>query len=309
MIEFARAWAFAALPLPVLAWYFLPKIAARGAVVVPASVMQYVQRLTGHGSPGPGFAGRLPMLQTIGWIALVTALAGPFQRGQSLIVPTGRDLVIAIDVSASMGHRKNEQGHRRIDAVRTLLARFVARTKGDRLGLIAFATEAHLVAPLTFDTGTVAEMLKELTVGLAGRRTDLGQAIGLAVKVLRAEPAGPKAIVVVSDGETNLGDLAAIDAARLAARLGAQVNVIGFSEKIGAKNTAHMREIAELTGGRFFHAGDRVALGRIIGQLERLSEDRARPEAANIRQDWTWLALIIALAMVGAHGWREVRDP
>ena len=220
-IEFARLWAFALVPLPLVAWLVLPALAARGALQIPSSLWHTLTKIAGDPSKYRLNIPHALILRLLGWIALVVALAGPQVRSQTLQEPSGRDLVVALDLSASMAEPVASDGGgrtRRIDVVNEVLARFVIGRRGDRIGLIAFAREADLIAPMTFDTGAVAMMLEEVAIGLPGRRTDIGQAIGLTIQLLRKEPLGERVLIVVSDGETNVGELAALDASAIAAQ-------------------------------------------------------------------------------------------
>ncbi len=308
MIEFARLWAFAAAPVPILAWLLLPPLRERGALVVPASIWHLLARLSEH--KGSRATPRSPqlLLRTLGWLALVFALAGPLQHGAPLIQPTGRDLMIALDVSASMAEIDTDSGDiRRIDQVRELLETFIIGRAGDRIGLIGFAEDAHLISPLTFDVRAVAEMLSEMSVGLAGRRTDLGQAIGLAIKALRDEASSDRVLLVISDGETNLGDLSALDAATLAGDQDILIHTIGFARTIADRDAVQMAEIAERTGGRFFQAVDPTLLDAIYAEIDRLVAIEQPDEQPRLVQDLTWFPLSLALAVLSLLAWREWR--
>ena len=106
------------------------------------------------------------------WIALVVALAGPFVQKPAALKPTGRDVIVAFDLSASMAEQDMSVGDRklaRIDVIREKLGAFIRGRKGDRIALIGFATSAFLIAPPTYDVTAVSEMLDEMTIGLPGR--------------------------------------------------------------------------------------------------------------------------------------------
>ena len=309
MIEFARLWAFALLPLPVLAWAALPVLKARAAVPVPSSVRRLMAAMA---MQTPSLVESLPvgvLLRAVGWLALVVALAGPHLRGQELLEPTGRDLIVAVDLSASMAERSDKttsDGSSQIDSALDLVGAFIDARRGDRVGLIAFASEAFLIAPLSFDNGAVGEMLKEVTIGLPGRRTDLGQAIGLTVQVLRDQPKAERVMIAVSDGETNAGELAAMDAAALATDAGIKIYMVGFAEEIAVENVELMQDIAAATGGRYFPAADPDALATItaeIAQLLPVSADSDR----RVMRDLSWIPLLLAFAALFVIGWREMR--
>ena len=310
MIAFFNLWAFALLPLPALIWHFGPVLPAKSAISVPDSVMATLRQLSGaRGEDRIGPPADL-LLRIVGWAALVLALAGPHQERAPLLSPSGRDVAVALDLSASMGETDMSLGDvTRIELIRDVLREFMLGRRGDRISLIGFGTEAYIISPLTFDVASVTDMLYEVTIGLPGRRTDLGQAIGLSVQMMRNEPEGDRLLILISDGETNVGALAARDAAQLAAEAGLKVFVIGLARDLDAGSEAHMREIAEATGGRFFAAANPAlleAVHREIDDIEPLSA--INPEDAPI-ENWRWAPLLVAFAAALMIGWREHLNP
>ena len=310
MIEFSRLWAFALLPLPLLAWWLLPALPARAAMRLPAGLWTFMDSIARSGS---GRIPRLPrglLLRGLGWVSLVAALAGPFMHGAALQSPSGRDLLIAVDLSASMARDAAEADGKTaptIDTVRRLVRDFVARRRGDRIGLIAFASEAYLVAPLTFDAEAVIRTLDEISVGLPGRRTDLGQAIGLAVRLLRRQPSEERVLVLLSDGETNAGDIAALDAAALAHAGRITIHTIGFVDGSESDGASPLEAVATATGGRYFAATSLAQLQAAHLEIDRLTPGSARTD--RLSHDLTWAPLSLSLLLVLAIGWREMREP
>ena len=303
MIELLRPWAFLLLPVPWLAWRLLPALPARAAVAVPCRVCALLRRLARAGEGGrarwPGAA----WLRWLGWFALVTALAGPHSLGAALLQPTGRDLIVALDLSASMAEQDMTRGAARVEryaVVRDLLGAFVARRKGDRIALIAFAQDAYLIAPLTFDGGAVAGLLDELEIGLPGRKTDLGRAIALTIRTLEDQPRGERVLILLSDGESNAGPLSPQAAARLAADRGLVIHSIGFTASADEEGLALLRDVAEATGGRFFQASTAAGLAGVTAEIDRVEPTAVESDPARLRRDWAGLALMAALlALVG----------
>lgn len=310
-LTWALPLAFLALPLPVLAYMILPSLPERGGLVIPHSIAELLRL----GEAAPRSMPRLPpagmVARVLGWTALVVALAGPRTEHDALIEPTGRDLVVALDLSASMAEADMETANGkvpRIDIVRDLLGAFLERRIGDRIALIGFATEAHLIAPLSFDTRALATMLDELIIGLPGRRTDLGQPIGLTVQMFRDKPVGDRVLIVISDGETNFGVLSALDAAALAAAQNTTIHTIGFADVIETENAAHMRDVAQAAGGQYFSATSPEALSAIYDLIDRVIP-AGDPEAIQRQiRDWRWTALLVSLFCVALIAWREARD-
>lgn len=311
MISFALPWAFLLAPLPVLAWRLLPPEPQKGAVRAPESVIAHLRRHSAQTGRRLSGAGDLA-LKTIGWLALIIALAGPFMAQPALLTPTGRDIVVAVDLSASMAEEDMVVDGRktaRIEVIRQKMATFLRSRTGDRIALIGFAEEAYLIAPLTFDARAVAEMLGEAPIGLPGRKTDLGRAIGLAVKLLREEDEGERLLILISDGEANAGDLAATDAAALARKIGLKIFAIGFASDLDEANAGHMADLAKASGGAFASADSAEAMGLVTTIAADAGVVARQDHGADRRTDLRWGALLVAFLCFMALCWREAHDP
>lgn len=310
-LGFAHLWAFLLLPLPLLAARFLPTAARRRALPVPGGIQTWLDAVSDKGSSGILALPPRILLLGLGWVALILALSGPYIRGDRLVQPTGRDLTLAIDLSASMAETDipSETGDvPRYAIVRDVAGRFLKRREGDRIALIGFGSEAFLISPLTFDAGAVAGMLDELTIGLPGRKTDLGLAIGLTIKTLEDEPEGERLLVILSDGETNTGVLGAMDAARLAKQRGITIHTIGFAAQMDAENVAAMRSVASETGGEFFAATSPEELALIYAQIDELAPVASDTRNAHLIRDLSGIPTFAALLLLGLIGWREMRE-
>lgn len=310
MIEFMHTWVFLALPLPVLAYFVLPPLAANAALPVPATIRNLIVGLSEQSAVHRQGLPDDIWLKAIGWVLIVTALAGPHTREEDLLTPTGRDLMIAVDLSASMDEPDmlmDDKAVPRYIVVRKLLGDFIKARKGDRIGLIAYGHEAYLVSPLTYDVNAVEAVLNELIIGLPGHRTDLGRAIGLAVKTFDPEQAESRVLVLLSDGEDNSGELTGIDAADLAGTRDIRIHTIGFSSNIESDGADVLKEIASSTGGRFFWAKTSDDLGTTSGEINRM-EPVVRPdEEDQIIRDLSIFVILAALAVMAALVIREVR--
>ncbi len=296
MIEFTRSWWLLLLPLPVVAWYALPVLPVKRALILPVGVWQALTRVSGKLPFGAPRFSASSLAAVTGWLALLLALAQPMNQIGELPQHTGRSMIIAVDLSASMGEELGESS--RFQTVRTLLTEFIASRQGDRIALIAFGDHAYLVSPFTYDIGAVNSVLAEMTIGLPGRKTDLGQPIGLAVKLLQEVSTDNSNMVIVTDGETNTGLLSATDAARMAEQLGMTLHVIGFASEVNPENSAYMREIAQLTGGNYAEALDANQLQSIYSELDTSvmpqRRDASKP-AERLMNDLTWVPLLVAL--------------
>jgi len=289
--EFAWLWALLALPLPWLAMSFLPAAPQRlqAALRVPYARAFAAMRTSTESSRRLRLRRWLPLL---GWALLCVAAARPQQVGDIVRPPhSGRDLLLAVDLSGSMQQQDMQLGGDAVDrltAIKAVLGDFLNRRIGDRVGLILFGTQAYAVTPLTYDRETVRQQLLTSEVGLAGPNTAIGDAIVLAVKRLRAQQQADKAtthvLVLLTDGVSNAGAVEPLKAAELAAAEHLRIYTIGFGGEgqvdplMGfalpmqddSVDEDTLRKIAEQTGGRYFRARDTESLAGIYAELDRI---------------------------------------
>jgi len=289
VIEFALPWAWLLLPLPLLVWWLLPPAAdAGGALRIP--FFQSVKSLAGQRARGASAAGIASLLlKATAWLLLVGAAAQPQWMGPPQPVHSrGRDLMLALDLSGSMATEDFSVRGRPIDrfsVVRAVARQFALDRRGDRVGLVLFGTRPFLQAPVTADLETVAKLLDESEVGLAGDDTAIGDAIGLAVKHLRERPADERVLVLLSDGASNAGVLEPAKAAELAREAGVRIYTIGVGGEDRVVQTFFgpqtipgssdldektLRAVAKATGGSYFRAGDTESLQRVYAEIDKL---------------------------------------
>ncbi len=229
MPEFAWPWIFLLLPLP---WLIrrLPARPKREAALRVPDLAAFASLSSGGAAQARPPGMRLLLLWLV-WLALLTAAARPEIVGDPVSVPvTGRDLMLAVDISGSMNREDMEVDGRtatRLTVVKRVLSEFVERRRGDRIGLILFGSNAYMQAPLTFDRGTVGRLLQETPIGIAGGKTAIGDAIGLAVKRLRERPAENRVLILLTDGANNVGSIEPVKAAELAAQAGVRIYTVG----------------------------------------------------------------------------------
>lgn len=282
---FAWLWLLALLPLPLLVRYLLPRVEGSGmrALRVP----WYAQV-----SGGRGEAVRLPWLHALAWLIwalVVVAAARPQWVGEEQSLPiTGRDLLLAVDISGSMDTQDMVLGGQqvnRLEVVKAVAGDFIEGRRGDRVGLILFGSRAYLQTPLTFDTQTTAILLDESEIGLAGRETAIGDAIGLAVKRLRDDAANERVLILLTDGANTAGQVEPLQATEFAAREDLTIYTVGVGademlvRDFFGQRTVNpsadldedtLRAIAERTGGAYFRARDTEALAEIYARLDEL---------------------------------------
>ena len=321
MIHLAWPWALLALPLPWLVMRGLPPAPVNDGPALRVPFLEEVLALGNEPSQRKSLQRRwLKMAPWLAWLLLVFAATQPQWLGEPVALPvSGRDLLMAVDISGSMasedfmldGHAAN-----RLQVVKAAARTFIERRAGDRLGLILFGSQAYRQTPLTFDRNTVATLLNEAVIGLAGEKTAIGDAIGLALKRLRAAGTKDRVLILLTDGANTAGEVAPRQAAELAAKEGLRIYTIGLGAKPMRRDTffgpqvinpsadldeATLKAIAEITGGRYFRATDTESLESIYQELDRLEPTTHDTEYFRPHQSlFIWplsLALVISILL------------
>ncbi len=288
MLNFEWPWLLLALPLPLLARLLLPPANAGDQSALRVPTLAPFRDLDTAGVASPSVRSFNLLLAVLAWMLLVGAAARPVWQGEPIDLPvSGRDLMMAVDISGSMQNRDFRLGGRMVDrltATKTVAAEFISRREGDRLGLVLFGRQAYLQTPLTFDRETVKTLLLEAEVGFAGKETAIGDAIGLSLKRLRRDSGEDRVLILLTDGANTAGALDPLKAAELAASEGLRIYTIGIgSARRGSPFTLRMLpgaeldestlvDIARITGGQYFRAHDTAELARIYAYLDELEK-------------------------------------
>lgn len=302
MLEFVTPMAFLLLPLPWLVRRLLPAVQQQIASIrVPFFSLL---RTLDAGAPAMMSGSRASLLSlTLLWLCLVVACARPQWIGDAVELPaTGRDLLLAVDISNSMNEPDmaiDGRRVRRVDMVKYVVADFIERRRGDRIGLILFGSQAYLQAPLTFDVDTVKTFLMEAQLGFAGPSTAIGDALGLAVKRLRERPENHRVVILLTDGRNESGSIDPQQAANLAAQAGVRVYTIGVASRRYSRmiDGDAMQAIAQSTGGEFFHAEDQADLAEIYQHIEQLEAMEQQGKSFRPVKELYYWPLAIALLL------------
>ncbi|MET0937151.1 MAG: VWA domain-containing protein [Luteibacter sp.] len=313
MPEFAWPWLFALLPLPWLLRRVLRPVKPAQALNLPQPGLSLVQASVTRAPFGA------TVLLALAWACLVTASARPQRLGAPEPQQrSGRATMLAVDLSGSMEMEDMQLAGRdvsRFTAVEAIAGDFIDRRAGDEVGLILFGTQAYLVTPLTYDLDAVRAQLHAAVVGLPGRETAIGDALGVAVKRLADMPEQARVVVLLTDGVNNAGAIAPREAARAAKAAGVRVYTIGIganamrvSDFFGNHvenpsadlDVGMLTDIANQTGGRFFRATDSEEIAdayRAIDALEPVPQKVAalRPRYELFR--WPLLAALVLFAI------------
>lgn len=317
MIEWLWPWMLALAPLPLLMRLLSPPASGEEPAIRAPFYQHWVELAGAQGGASGSNWRYLAALWAI-WLLLLLAAARPTWIGEALEMPeSGRDLMLAVDISGSMQIEDMQAGQRmvsRMQAVKHLGHQFIEERRGDRLGLILFGSKAYVQSPLSFDTATVGRFLEEAQIGFAGQDTAIGDAIGLAVKRLRERPAEQRVLILLSDGRDNASAVEPLEAARLAADLDIRIHTIGigadqmllpgmFGTSFGSRQVNPSREldeetlgeIAALTDGRYFRARNPQELAEIYAVLDQLEPIELDVATYRPRQALGYLPLGLAL--------------
>ncbi|WP_065375510.1 vWA domain-containing protein [Ensifer adhaerens] len=278
-----HAWALIFLPLPFVVWGLLPPYREQSAAVrIP-----FFKDITAAANLGPTEGSVVPRtnlgqkaIAPICWALIVLALARP-QYVEPPIEKTEpqRDLMLAIDLSQSMDTRdfRDPSGNlqTRVEAVHKVVADFIDRRPDDRLGLIAFGDAPYPLVPFTLDHKTVKLMLAESLPGMAGPRTAVGDAIGLAIKMFDASTAPDKVMILLTDGNDTASKMPPDKAAGIAADRNVVIHTVGIGDPSAQGeqklDTVTLQGIAETTKGRYFFGQDQAGLQNIYELLDQLT--------------------------------------
>lgn len=251
------------------------------------------------------------LLRAASLALLVLALARPRTVAAVTEEPApGVPIVVAIDVSSSM-LAQDFRPSDRLEVAKATVARFVRGRPDDPIGLVAFAAEAVTLVPITTLQPVLLASLAGLRVGLLEDGTAIGEGLATAVNRLRRVPAEDRVVILMSDGESNRGEIDPMEAARAAAAFGVRVFTIGvgsegvapvpvreaggvrFAELPVAIDEELLRGIAETTGGRYFRATDPEALARVYERIDGLVGTTLEPRRFVDYAEW-YLPLLLA---------------
>lgn len=315
MVSFAWPWIFLLAPLPLLVSQRFRKTSGSDGIDVPPRVSAALSSLSSGSRPG---IGPNLVLNWVAWLLLLTALAQPsVTAGQSIEPATGRAIVLALDLSTSMEREDFVLDGKKVDrlvALKSVAEDFIVKRAGDRIGLVLFGDRAFSAAPVSYDLAAIANAVQEAEIGMAGRTTAIGEAVGLAIVKLKQDTAAEKAIVLLSDGTNNSGGAEPEDAAELAGDLGIRIHTIGMgSERADGSGSpidpsadldeATLKRVADISGGQFFRARTTEELAEVYTAIDRLEASEAKAPPFVPRTDirnWVLAALAATLVLLSA---------
>jgi len=304
------------LLLPLAAWL-------KGRRGQPAAfVYSSTQLLRGVQETSKSNAGGF--LAALRWLALailIIALSQPrlTKFDTTKATASGVDIVVAFDLSGSMAAEDFEIKGQRVNRVvmaKDVLQKFIAQRRSDRIGLVAFGTQAYIASPITLDHDFLLKNLERMDLNtINGNQTAIGSALSTAVNRLRELKSKSKIVILMTDGQSNAGKIAPLTAAEAAQALGVKVYTIGVGTQGQAPMPATdmfgrrvyqmvpvdidedtLQKISEMTGGKYYRADNADKFGAIYAEIDKLEKTEA--DVKKFAQHTELFAWLISIGVV-----------
>lgn len=288
-IQFANPdlfWLLLLLPLALL-WYIFKRKQQSAALNIST-----IEGFIAKEGMLPKLKPLLFLFRLLALAAIITALARPQTKEVSTKTNTtqGIDILMAIDVSSSMLARDLKPS--RLSALKEVAGEFIKKRPNDRIGLVVYAGEAYTKTPITSDKSIVISALKNITYGQLNDGTAIGMGLATSVNRLKDSKAVSKVIILLTDGVNNSGFIEPQTAADLAIEFGIKTYTIGLgtngnalspiaynpdgSFRFGMRQVeideALLKDIAKVTGGKYFRANNNKKLEAIYDEINKLEK-------------------------------------
>jgi Ca-activated chloride channel homolog len=280
------------------------------------------------------------ILSALRWLALLLLLITMAQphltKSHTRIKASGIDIVVAIDLSGSMRSRDFELHHQpadRLQMIKDVLGGFIQKRPGDRIGLVAFASQSYIAAPLTLDHDFLIQNLERLEIGsIDESSTAIGSGLTTSVNRLRDIKSKSKIVILMTDGENNAGKVSPHTAAEAAKALNIKVYTIGVGTRGLAPTPVArdafgnfifrnmpvdlaeepLQEIAKMTGGKYYRADNSEHFRQIYAEIDKLEKtEQDVKQFSESRDLYPWLVcagLVLLLGETAARHtfWRRL---
>lgn len=262
----------------------------------------------------------LPFLRALALSLLLIALARPqTESSQSRRLSQGIDIMIAFDVSKSM-LIEDFDGQNRIDTAKVKVREFVRNRSDDRIGFLMFSGEAITLCPPTLDYQVLDSAIEAATTDQLKDGTAIGDAIASAVNRIKDSTAKSRIIILITDGDNNMGSVAPLTAGSLAKGFGIKV----YSIALGREGTVDMpiyvtvfgqqrkqmqrvnstinpellKKISAETGGKFFRAQEEDSLEKVLSEIDQLEKSKVETKTRTRQHEHYYYPLSLALIFI-----------
>lgn len=260
-------------------------------------------------------------LRLAGIIFLLLAVARPqTSTSHQRRLTEGIDVMVALDVSQSMTIEDVGQDDRnRLDVAKETVKKFIAGRRDDRIGFLVFSGEGITLCPPTLDYDYLLSTVEQADVNQLKDGTAIGDAIATSVNRLKTSTAKSRVVILITDGDNNMGSIAPLTAGEIATGYGVKVyaialgteglvsypdyvNFFGVTKKVHRQTTSTINptllmKIAEESGGKFFRAADSDSLQRVFEEIDKLERNKVETKDRVIWEEHFQKFLIVALTL------------
>ncbi|MDN3203155.1 VWA domain-containing protein [Algoriphagus sediminis] len=255
-------------------------------------------------------------------LLIIIAIARP-QRSNERVerFTEGIDIMLVMDISESMDLQDFTPN--RLEAAKNTANDFINGRFGDRIGMVVFAGEAYSLAPLTNDYELLTDLISEISFDMMeAKGTAIGSALASATNRMKESESVSKVIILLSDGESNAGNVDPLFAANLAAALEIKIYTIAVGKDgmvpygtdfFGRPQMVEsyldettLREIARIGNGEFFRASDGGALQNIFDRIDTL--EKAEIEENRFKETSDYYRVYLFWAIIAFFGWFALKN-
>ena len=222
----------------------------------------------------------------------------------------GIDIMMALDLSGTM--MAEDLKPNRLEAAKTVATEFILSRPNDNIGLVVFARESFTQCPLTIDHAVLINLFNGVRYGLIDDGTAIGLGLANAVNRIKDSKAKSKVIILLTDGSNNCGDIAPITAAEIAKTFGIRIYTVGvgttgivsipvptpfgvqYQQVQSDFDAKSLKEIANLTGGKYFNATDNSKLRHIYQSIDQLEKTKISVREYSKKDEQFYLFSIFA---------------
>jgi len=297
------------LVLPLVAWLRGKRGRPPAFVYSSTQLVRGILNITKARSGG--------FLTSLRWLTLalcIVALAQPMlTKSETKVTASGVDIVVAIDMSGSMQSEDfeiNGEPANRLVMAKDVLKKFIEKRPSDRIGLVAFATQAYIAAPMTLDHDFLLKNLERLQIGTIDEsQTAIGSGLSTAINRLRDLKSKSKIVILMTDGQNNAGKIEPMTAAEAAQTLNVKVYIIGVGTRgmgkvpvfMGGRKVGYrpqpvdidedtLQKIANMTKGKYYRADNSEKFKSIYAEIDKLEKTEAEVKKfAHHQELFAWL--------------------
>lgn len=261
-------------------------------------------------------------LRLLGILFLLVALARPqTSTSHQRRISEGIDIMIALDVSQSMTIEDvGEEGKNRLDLAKETVKKFIAGRKDDRIGFLIFSGEGITLCPPTLDYDYLLSSVEKAEVNILKDGTAIGDGLAISVNRLKDSTAKSRIVILLTDGDNNMGAIAPLTAGDIAVGYGIKVytvamgkegivnypdyvNFFGVTKKVYRQTTSTINpsllmKISDETGGKFYRSDDSNSLQRVFDDINKLERNKVETKDRVLWEEHFQKFLFLALALL-----------